>query len=129
MGHANNIISKLLNVQDKFIDDAQEYIESGKDKVSMLKIVGIDDEVILLKVQNQRIVRASEEDNPTEIFKCTIDTFLDVVSGDIQLREAITKGHFTIENATTRQIDLVECEKWSKAFEKLHSLVTYSLSH
>jgi len=36
---------------------------------------------------------------------------------------AITKGHFTIEDAETQEIDVVEMEKWSKTFERLRGLI------
>ncbi|MEM1681046.1 MAG: hypothetical protein QXZ56_07560, partial [Sulfolobales archaeon] len=52
------------------------------------------------------------------------NTFLDIVSGDEDLRDAMTKGHFIIENASTGTIDLVEMERWAKAFSRLRGLVT-----
>jgi len=51
------------------------------------------------------------------------NTFLDIVSGDEDLRDAITKGHFIIENASTGTIDLVEMQKWCSAFSRLKGLV------
>lgn len=51
------------------------------------------------------------------------NTFLDIISGEETLREAITKGHFSIENSKTGTIDLVEMQRWASAFERLKGIV------
>ena len=70
-----------------------------------------------------RIEYAQGSETPEDIFRCTSDTFLNVLSGDEDLREAITKGHFLIESASTGTVDLVECQKWAKAFSRLRALI------
>lgn len=123
LGQYTDIMNRLLSIQDRFYPDVQEYFTIGEGKVSLLKVVGIDGESMLLKVKGNRIVYASENDVPIDVFRCTSDTFLNILAGDESLREAITKGHFLIESARTGNVDLVECQKWSKAFERLGNVV------
>ncbi len=123
MGYVKAIIDKLLSLQARFYPEAKEYYAMGEGKVSLLRVVGVDGETVLLKCQGGRIQYAQGNETPVHIFRCTSDTFLDILSGDEDLREAITKGHLIIEDASTGTIDLVEAERWSKAFERLRGLV------
>lgn len=123
MGYVHEIIEKVLALQKRFYPEVEEYFAMGEGKVSLLKVVGIDGESVLLKCSKNRIVYAQGNETPIHIFRCTSDTFLNVLSGDEDLREAITKGHFLIESASTGSIDLVEAEKWSRAFSRLKGLI------
>lgn len=123
MGYVKAIIDKLLSIQDRFYPDTREYLAMGEGKVSLLRVVGVDGESVLLKVEGGRIKYAQGNETPVHIFRCTTDTFLDLISGEVDLREAMTKGHFIIENASTGTIDLVEMEKWAKAFERLRRVL------
>jgi hypothetical protein len=124
MGFVKDIIDKLLNLQNRFYPEAVEYYRMGEGKVSLLRVVGIDGETVLLKCSRGRIEYAQGNETPIHIFRMSTDTFLSIISGEEDLREAITKGHFIIENAATGTVDLVELERWSKAFERLKGLVT-----
>ncbi|MEM1710354.1 MAG: hypothetical protein QW820_05645 [Sulfolobales archaeon] len=124
MGYVKKIIDKLLALQDRFYPEVYEYYKMGEGRVSLLRVVGIDGESVLLKVEGGRIKYARGDETPIHIFKTSVDTFLDIVSGDEDLRDAMTKGHFIIENASTGTIDLVEMERWAKAFSRLRGLVT-----
>jgi len=123
-GYVREIIDKLLSLQARFYSEAKEYYAMGEGKVSLLRVVGVDGETVLLKCQDGRIQYAQGNEAPVHIFRTTCDTFLDVISGDEDLREAMTKGHFLIENAQTGTVDLVELEKWSKAFSRLRGIIT-----
>ena len=127
MGYVKELIDKLLHLQDRIYPEVKEYYNIGEGKVGLLRVVGIDGEVVMLKVQNGRIKYADGTEKPTHIFRCTSDTFLDILSGDEDLREAITKGHFVIENGSTGTIDLVEMQKWSIAFERLKGIILTSM--
>ena len=122
-GYVKEIIDKFLTIQSRFYPDVEEYFSMGEGKVSLLRVVGIDGESVLLKCSRGRIEYAQGNEPPVDIFRCTTDTFLDVLSGDEDLREAITKGHLLIESASTGSVDLVECEKWARAFSRLKGLV------
>ncbi|MEM0067654.1 MAG: hypothetical protein QW632_04430 [Ignisphaera sp.] len=124
MGYVKMIIDKLLALQDKFYPEAVEYYKAGEGKVSLLRVVGVDGESVMLKVEGGRIKYARGDETPVHIFKTSVDTFLDLISGEEDLRDAITKGHFIIENASTGTIDLVEMQKWASAFSKLKKLIT-----
>ena len=122
-GYVKDFIEKLLSIQARFYPEAEEYFSMGEGKVSLLRVVGVDGETVLLKCNRGRIEYAKETETPEDIFRCTSDTFLNVLSGDEDLREAITRRHFLIESAKTGTIDLVECQKWAKAFERLKGLI------
>ena len=124
MPYVKTLIDKLLSIQERFYPEAKEYLNMGEGKVSLLRVVGVDGETVLLKCHGGRIQYAQGNETPLHVFRCTSDTFLDILSGDEDLREAITKGHFLIESASTGTIDLVEMERWSRAFERLRGLVT-----
>jgi len=123
MGFVKDIIDKLLRIQDRFYPDVYEYYKIGEGKVSLLRVVGVDGESVLLKVDGGKIKYAQGNENPIHIFRCSTDTFLDLLSGEEDLRSAITKGHFVIESASTGTIDLVEMERWSKAFSRFRGLI------
>lgn len=123
MPYVREIIDKFLSLQSRFYPEAEEYFSMGEGKVSLLRVVGVDGESVLLKCDGSSIKYANGKETPIHIFMCTCDTFLNVLSGDEDLREAITKGHFLIESASTGSIDLVEAEKWSRAFERLKGLI------
>ena len=122
-GYVKDLIDKLLSIQARFYPEAEEYFSMGEGKVSLLRVVGVDGESVLLRCSKGRIEYAQGSETPEDIFRCTPDTFLDVLSGDEDLREAITKGHFLIESAKTGSVDLVECEKWAKAFSRMKGLI------
>ncbi|MEM1522281.1 MAG: hypothetical protein QXU69_04605 [Thermofilaceae archaeon] len=123
MGYVKKIIDKLLALQDRFYPEVYEYYRMGEGRVSLLRVVGIDGESVLLKVEGGRVKYARGDEAPVHIFKTSIDTFLDIISGDEDLRDAITLGHFVIENASTGEIDLVEMERWASAFSRLKRIV------
>jgi len=123
MPYVREIIDKFLSLQSRFYPEAEEYFSMGEGNVSLLRVVGVDGESVLLKCEGSRIEYAQGNETPIHILRCTCDTFLNVLSGDEDLREAITKGHFLIESASTGSIDLVEAEKWSRAFERLKGLI------
>jgi hypothetical protein len=123
MGYVKDIVDRLLRLQDRFYPEVAEYYKIGEGKVSLLRVVGVDGEGVLLKVEGGRIRYAGDDERPVHIFRMSTDTFLSLISGEEGLREAMTKGHFLIEDASTGSVDVVELERWAKAFERLGSLV------
>ncbi|MEM0261763.1 MAG: hypothetical protein QXN17_03815 [Nitrososphaerota archaeon] len=123
MGFVKDIIDKILSIQDRFYPETIEYYKMGEGKVSLLRVVGVDGESVLLKVDGGKIKYAKEDETPIHILRCSTDTFLDLISGEEDLRDAMTKGHFIIESAATCTMDLVEMEKWAKAFSRLRRLI------
>jgi len=123
LGYVKEVIDKILKIQNRFYPETKEYYSMGEGRVSLLRVVGVDGETVLLRCNKGRIEYAQGDETPVHIFRCSSDTFLSVLSGDEDLREAVTKGHFLIESASTGSIDLVEAEKWSKAFDRLKGLI------
>ncbi|MEM1820601.1 MAG: hypothetical protein QXU64_03300 [Thermofilaceae archaeon] len=124
MGYVKRIIDKVISLQDRLdIPELREYKREGEGKVGLLRVEGVGGESVLLKVENGRLVYARGDETPHHVFRCSIDTLLDLVTGEIDLRDAITMGYFVIESATTGEIDLVELERWAKAFERLKWII------
>lgn len=123
MGYVKEIIDRFLRIQNRFYPEAEEYFSMGAGNVSLLRVVGVDGESVLLKCDGRRVSYARGDEAPVHILRCTTDTFLDLLSGEENLRTAVTKGHFVIESASNGHIDLVECEKWSKAFGNFRGIL------
>ena len=123
MGYVKKIIDKLLRLQQRFIPEVQEYADQVEARVSLLKVTGIDGENVLLKYNRGRLDYATGNEKPVHVFRTMSDTFLSILIGDEELREAITKDRFVIEDAATATINVVECEKWAKAFNNLKGML------
>lgn len=123
MGYVKDIIDKLLHIQGLFYPEVEEYFSMGAGKVSLLRVVGVDGESVLLRCDGRKLEYAKGDETPVHIFKCTSDTFLSILAGEETMRAAVTENHFVIENASTGSIDLVECEKWARAFSSLGGLM------
>jgi hypothetical protein len=122
-GYIKNLLDKIIAMQDRFHPDLAEYTQEGEGRVARLNIVGMDGELILLKEEGGRIRYADPNEKPVHVFRCSSDTFLDLLSGDSTVRKEATLGHFIIEDADSGEINLVELEKWSKAFERMRGLL------
>lgn len=121
--YAKELIDKLLSIQAHFYPEAEEYFSIGEGKESLLRVVGVDGESVLLRCSRGRIECAQGSETSVNTFRCTPDTFLDVPSGEEDLREATIKGHFLTESAKTGSVDLVECKKRAKAFSRMKGLI------
>jgi len=125
IGFVKDVIDKLIRLQAKLIPEAEPYMDDDliqKGRTSLLRVVGHGGENLLLYVKNGHLGYANKKTKPYHVFKCTIDTFISLLTGDVTMREVITKKQFVIEDAKTHSIDLVECERWAKAFQKLGGL-------
>lgn len=118
------IIDKLLKIQDRFYPDVAEYYQAYNGRVALLRLVGMDGGSLLLKLEKGRIKYAQGNENPIHIFKMSTDTFINILIGAENIREAWTKGHFVIEDASTGEVNIIELQRWSKAFESLRGILT-----
>lgn len=123
MGYIKNLMDKLISLQERIRPDLEEYVQEGKGRVALLRIVGMDGETLLLKEENGRMKYAEKGEKAVHIFRCSSDTFLDLLAGDSTVRKEATLGHFTIEDAESGEINLIELEKWSKAFARMKGLL------
>lgn len=123
LGYIKNLVEKLFLLQDKFKPELDEYTQEEKGRVALLRVVGLSGETLLLKEQNGRLQYAESGDQPVHVFRCSEDTFLDLLAGDTTIRKEATLGHFTIEDAESGDINLVELERWAKAFERMKGLL------
>ena len=123
MGYIKNLVDKIIVLQDKFRPDLEEYYQEAQSRTALLRVVGMDGETLLLKAEGGRIKYADPNDRPVHIFRCSSDTFLDLLADETTVRKEATLGHFTIEDAVSGQINLVEIEKWAKAFERMRGLL------
>lgn len=125
MGYVKRIVDKLLKLQDKLYPYVADYYAAGEGRVGLLRVVGVDGEEVLLKCEGGRLVYAKPGEKPHHVFKCTTDTFLSLVLGEEDFREALAKGHLVIESGFTGEVDVVEMEKWARAFERLRHVIRY----
>ena len=116
-------MDKIISLQSKFRPDLEEYTQEVKSRTALLRIVGLDGETLLLKVENNKFKYADPDDKPVHVFRCSTDTFLDLLAGDTTIRKEATLGHFTIEDANSGEINIVELEKWSKVFDRMKGLL------
>lgn len=123
MGYIKNLMDKVIALQTKFRPDMEEYYQEAKTRTALLRIVGLDGETLVLTVNNGRISYGDPNDKPVHVFRCSSDTFLDLLSGETTVRKEATLGHFTIEDANSGEINIVELEKWSKAFDRMRGLL------
>ena len=116
-------MDKIISLQNKFRPELEEYTQGIVSRAAILRIVGVDGETLLLKLENGNVHYGDASDKPVHIFRCSSDTFLDLLAADTTVRKAATLGHFTIEDANTGDINVVEIEKWSRAFDNMRSLL------
>lgn len=122
-GYIKKLVDKIISLQSKYRPDLEEYYREGEGRVALLRVVGMDGETLLLKEHGGRIKYATGNENPVHIFRCSSDTFLDILANETTIRKEATLGHFTIEDAKSGEINLVELEKWSKAFDRMRGLI------
>ena len=123
MGYIKGLVDKLIGLHKQFYPDLEEYIKEGKGNVALLRVVGMSGETLMLKEENGKLKYAEASDKPVHVFRCSEDTFLDILANDTTVRKEATLGHFTIEDAKSGEINLIEIEKWSKAFERMRGLL------
>jgi len=122
------ILDKLLSLQESVYRDHEvnEEAKKAEGRVSVLVVKDVlCGDRIPLKIVKGRVKLASREDEKlaVHIFETDGDCFLDVLSGEMDLRAAATLGRFKIMDAETEEINIVEIEKFSRAFERLRRLV------
>jgi len=129
MGEVKDILDYLFRLQDRFYKDVEEYYKEGEGRVSLLRVTGIGGETVLLKVENQRLKYARGDETPIHIFKLSFDTFLDILERPTEenIRSKWTKNALVIEDASTGAPNIVEFEKWARAFRRLASPLKYCL--
>jgi len=110
-------------MQEKFYPDVWPYLHQGRGNVALLRVIGEKGDTLMLKCNGSKLMYADGNEKVKHIFTCTVDTFLNLLSGEETMREAVTKRHFAIEDAESGEIDIVEIEKFSRAFERLRYLL------
>lgn len=97
------------------------------ERTSILKVLGLDGETLTLKFANDVLAYATKFDKAEHVFKCSEDTFLNLLVKQENIRTAATLGHFTVENAADGLINLVELEKWAKFFDNISDAIIKGL--
>ncbi len=129
MGIYKNLIDKLLKLQDRYAADVAD-LGGGERKCAFLNIVGVNGEQLTLKFDGARVSYASPDEQPTEIFQCSEDTFLDLLMNPSEQNfiDKVTMGYFSIMSADTREISLVDIEKWREGFARLGKAAKMALA-
>ena len=120
MSEVEKLINGLLRLQDKLVrenDDPwiKERIDENVGNVAMLAIY--DDEGITkvtLKLDSDMKIRKTNEE-PKHVITMHVDTFLDLLSGNLDFRDAYLKGWLDFQGEDYHY----HCLMWAKSFEGL----------
>lgn len=132
LGYIRNLLDFIMRMQSKYRPDLEQYYQEGRGRIAMLKICGSSGETLLLKEGGGAINYASPGEKAADVFQCSEDTFLDILAAAIGgkakgvLREKWNNNHFVIMNAETGEADVVQIEKWARAFDLWGNLLSLS---
>jgi len=113
------VIDGLLRLQDMIISKERDWIESEAKEdignvaqIEIYNVFGTYRERLKL-ADGYRIVKTTEK--PKHVIRVHLDTFLDLLTGELDFGEAYAKGlvQFSGENYHIHAI------KWAKGFERL----------
>lgn len=130
IGYIRNLVDFIMKMQAKFRPDLAQFYEEGHERVARLNILGTTGETLLLKEHNGSMMYAQPGDKAVDIFQCSEDTFLDILTAAIGghakgvLRQKWGNNNFRILNAETGETDIVQIEKWARAFDTWGNLLS-----
>lgn len=123
--YVTRIVKKLIRYQDTLMDEPEAKVRAreGDGRVTLLRVTGENGADLLLKAEDGRVGYADERQPKDHIIKCSEDTFLNLLTREMSMREAIARNHLVIEDARDGRINLAEMKKWGDAFNNLSGLL------
>jgi len=114
------IIDGLLNLQDRMMNIVdrepwlQKEAEEGKGRIAQIEVYDLQGTYSKrLKVTDDlRIVETEEE--PVHLIRCHVDSFLDILGGDLTFGDAYSRGLIDFQGKDFH----VHAMKWARAFQK-----------
>ena len=121
MADVESIINGLLRLQNLVVgpNPIDEWvIEKARENVGNVAMIRVYDdsgisEVTLKLTEDLKIVKTNEE--PKHVITMHIDTFLDILTGDLDFRDAYVNGLLDFQGESYH----VHALLWSKSFERL----------
>jgi len=121
MSDVEDIINGLLRLQNLVVgpNPVDEWVlEKAKENIGNIAMLRVYDdngvsEITLKLTEDLKIVRTNEK--PKHIITMHLDTFLDLLSGDLDFRDAYVNGLLDFQGEAYH----VHALLWSKAFERL----------
>jgi len=120
------LLDRLIKLQDRYYPVIEEIRQEEGDiegRCSILTVRGPKGGSYKLMVKNGRIAWADDSVKPIHHLVTSEDTLLDLLTGECSFREAVDKSWIAIRSTETGTLDVVEMEKWSRAFSRFEHLI------
>jgi len=121
MSDVEDIINGLLRLQDKILGDkpvdrwVKDRVVENIGNVASLRVFDEEGEtVVTLKLDRDLRIRKTNE-KPKHVITMHIDTFLDLLGGDLDFRQAYVNGLIDFQGEDYH----LHCLMWAKAFERI----------
>jgi len=125
MSEVEDIINGLLRLQNLVVGPkpVDEWVlEKAKENVGNIAMIRVYDEegvseVTLKLTEDLKIVKTNE--NPKHVITMHINTFIDLLTGDLDFRDAYVNGLLDFQGENYH----VHCMLWAKSFERLRGIL------
>ena len=125
MSEVEDIINGLLRLQNFVVGPkpVDEWVlKKAKENVGNIAMIRVYDEegvseVTLKLTEDLKIVKTNEK--PKHVITMHIDVFLDLLSGDLDFRDAYVNGLLDFQGENYH----LHCMLWAKAFERLRRVL------
>ena len=121
MSDVEDIINGLLRLQDKILGDkpvdrwVKDRVVENIGNVASLRVFDEEGETeVTLKLDRDLRIRKTKE-KPKHVITMHIDTFIDLLSGDLDFRQAYVNGLVDFEGENYH----LHCLMWARAFERI----------
>ena len=121
MSDVEDIINGLLRLQDKILGDkpvdrwVKDRVVENVGNVALLRVFDEEGETeVTLKLDRDLRIRKTKE-KPKHVITMHIDTFIDLLSGDLDFRQAYVNGLIDFQGEDYH----LHCLMWARAFERI----------
>ena len=123
--YTKRLLDRLMAIQGKYYQSFTSiYEEEGAEgRVGLLQIIGPDGGNYKLQLVNGFLKYADPAAEPLHIIKITEDTFLSLLTGEIDLSTAFDRGRCKLIEYSSGVVDLVEMTKWKRWFEEMKNIL------
>ena len=125
MSDVEDIINGLLRLQSLVVGPNpvdEWFLEKAKENVGNIAMLRVYDdngvsEITLKLTEDLKIVKTNER--PKHVITMHLDTFLDLLSGDLDFRDAYVNGLLDFQGENYH----LHCLMWAKAFQRLRKVL------
>jgi hypothetical protein len=122
MGWVREFMSVLISLQDKFAEADTRFkdeVRKGSGNVCILQVKGDKGEMLKLKAQDGRFMFADDSDVFVHSIAMSEDTFIDIITGEVTLRDAYARGYVVFRGDDW----LVHANKWADSMDEMGYLL------